>query len=194
MTPPNDEKARLRASAKEARARAFAGKAGEASLRLAGFARELGIEPGQTVSGYFPLTEEIDPRPLMIRLHEAGARLALPSVAAWAKPLHFRLWSPGDALIPGRHGTREPSPESALARPDVLLVPLLAFDCQGHRLGYGGGFYDRTLEELRRNGSAKAIGLAFAEQELAAIPAEPFDQPLDAMLTDAGYFTFDGRR
>jgi 5-formyltetrahydrofolate cyclo-ligase len=192
MTPLNDEKARLRAQAKAVRAAAFAAMGRAAAQRLAEQAGLLGAGPRDVVAGYHPLPEEIDPLPLLARLHEAGSGLALPCVAAWAKPLLFRAWKPGDALQPGRHGTREPPPASPAVSPALLLVPLLAFDRQGHRLGYGGGFYDRTLQALRALGRVRAIGLAFAGQEVEAIPAEPFDQKLDAVLTEAGFLSFEG--
>jgi len=118
------------------------------------------------------------------RLAANGWTLALPVVTG-AAPLIFRAWTFGAALIAGERGISQPA-AGAILRPALLLVPLLAFDAHGRRLGYGGGHYDRTLEALRRDGTVTAIGLAFDAQEVAQIPAGPHDQRLDWILTPSG--------
>lgn len=150
----------------------------------------LGEVEGEIVSVFSPIGQEIATEPLIRRLRAAGAQIALPIVVAPGKPLIFRLWEPGVELIatagPGRMGILAP-PESAPAvAPDVLIVPLAGFDARGHRLGYGAGFYDRTLSLLRRAKRIEAIGYAFAVQQLPEVPDEPHDERLDAVATDAG--------
>jgi 5-formyltetrahydrofolate cyclo-ligase len=131
------------------------------------------------------MASEIDPRPLMQALDERGHGLALPVVAGAGQPLVFRAWTPGDPLRPAAFNTREPGPDKAEVTPRVLLVPLLAFDRAGYRLGYGGGFYDRTLAGLRAAGAALAVGLAFAGQEVESVPRDPNDSRLDWIVTEA---------
>ena len=157
--------------------------AGEA---LAALVAGLGVASGAVVAGYWPLGDEIDPRPLMRSLAARGCRLALPVVVGPRQPLVFRAWAPGDALEAGGHGTSHPLAGAAAVRPSVVLTPLLAFDRKGLRLGYGGGYYDRTLARLRESGGVVAIGLGFSAQEVAALPAEPWDQPLDMIATESG--------
>lgn len=128
---------------------------------------------------------ELDPRPLMQALDGRGHGLALPVVAGAGRPLVFRAWTPGDPLRPAAFNTREPSPDKAEVTPRVVLVPLLAFDRAGYRLGYGGGFYDRTLAGLRAAGTALAVGLAFAGQEVESVPRDVNDRRLDWIVTEA---------
>ncbi len=137
-----------------------------------------------TVSGFWPMTEELDVRPLMIELHNQGCRLALPVVVAKKQPLVFRAWRPGDPLEPGVFGTLHPAPTCEVVEPDALIVPLLAVDPEGWRLGYGGGFYDRTLERLRGRKNVTALGVGFNHQLLPDVPHGPDDQRLDWLLTD----------
>jgi len=150
------------------------------------------ILPGMVVSGYSPIRSEIDPAPLMRKLAEQGAKLALPAVMARGKSLAFRAWSPDDRLMMGPLGILEPSPAAAELIPDIMLVPLAAFDRAGHRIGYGAGHYDYTLAHLRKLKLKHiiAIGLAFAVQEIAAVPALPHDVALDYVLTEAQTFDF----
>jgi len=136
---------------------------------------------GAVVSGFWPIGEELDIRPLMIALHERGHAIVLPVTPKRGNPLTFRLWRPGDALEPERFGTFRPIGEERT--PDFLLVPLLAFDRRGYRVGYGAGFYDRTLAGLSRR---YALGVAYAAQEVDAVPAGPTDVPLDAVATETG--------
>ncbi len=144
-----------------------------------------GCPEGCVVSAYWPIGSEFDPRPLMHRLHDDGHPIALPVVVARARPLVFRAWRSGDPLEPAGLGTREPLAERPELTPRVLIVPLLAFDRAGYRLGYGGGFYDRTLTELRRAGETLAVGVAYAAQEVAEVPHDGDDQPLDWLVTEA---------
>jgi 5-formyltetrahydrofolate cyclo-ligase len=144
----------------------------------------LAITPGMIVSGFMPLKSEINPLPLMRKLAGQGARLALPVVAGRGRPLIMREWVFGEPLIAGVWGIREPKPEAAEVDPNILLVPLLAFDRAGHRIGYGAGYYDLTLAQLRARNPVIAVGLAFAAQEVAAVPATPRDARLDLVLTE----------
>jgi 5-formyltetrahydrofolate cyclo-ligase len=144
------------------------------------------IEPGVIVSGFSPLKSEISPLPLLRRLADAGARLALPVVVGRGQPLIMRAWSFGAPLASGVWGIREPPADAPEVRPDILIVPLLAFDRSGHRVGYGAGYYDMTLSRLRAMKPIVAIGIAFAAQEIAAVPATPRDARLDLVLTEHG--------
>lgn len=148
------------------------------------------IVPGMVVSGYSPIRNEIDPVPLMRKLASRGARLALPAVMARGKSLAFRAWSPDDRLMLGPLGIPEPSPAAAEVIPDIMLVPLAAFDRQGHRIGYGAGHYDFTLAHLRKAKVITAIGTAFSVQEIKAVPAQPHDVALDYVLTEKKVFDF----
>jgi len=148
------------------------------------------IAPGMVVSGYSPIRNEIDPVPLMRRFAEQGAKLALPAVMARGKSLAFRAWSPDDRLMMGPLGILEPSPAAAELIPDIMLVPLAAFDPEGHRIGYGAGHYDYTLAHLRKMKAISAIGIAFAVQQIKAVPALPHDVALDYVLTEKKVFDF----
>ncbi|HLO76705.1 MAG TPA: 5-formyltetrahydrofolate cyclo-ligase [Magnetospirillum sp.] len=179
----------LRAHQAMVRERACA-ESGEAAARaVAALAPRLGIAAGAAVAAYWPMGDELDPRPLMRALAAQGCRLALPVVTARGSRLDFRAYAFGDALEPGLHGTVHPELASPPVVPDALLVPLLAFDRGCFRLGYGGGYYDRTLEFLRKNAQVKAVGLAFAVQEVAAVPRDGHDQRLDAIATERGLIT-----
>jgi len=142
------------------------------------------VETPAVVSGFWPMAEELDIRPLMIELHNQGCQLALPVVVAKRQPLVFRAWRPGDPLEAGVFGTLHPSPKREVVEPDALIVPLLACDEEGWRLGYGGGFYDRTLEALRAKKIVTAVGVGFNAQLLPEVPHGPSDQRLDWLLTD----------
>jgi 5-formyltetrahydrofolate cyclo-ligase len=142
------------------------------------------VETPAVVSGFWPMAEELDIRPLMIELYNQGCQLALPVVVAKKQPLVFRAWRPGDALEAGVFGTLHPSPKREVVEPDALIVPLLAVDEEGWRLGYGGGFYDRTLEALRAKKKITAVGVGFNDQLMPEVPHGPSDQRLDWLLTD----------
>jgi 5-formyltetrahydrofolate cyclo-ligase len=148
--------------------------------------RGLPIEntPGIVVSGFSPLKSEITPLPLLRRLADAGANLALPVVIGRGQPLVMRAWSFGAPLVSGVWGIREPPGDAPELLPDILIVPLLAFDRRGHRIGYGAGYYDMTIARLRAMKPVTAIGIAFAKQEIAAVPATPSDARLDLVLTE----------
>jgi 5-formyltetrahydrofolate cyclo-ligase len=148
------------------------------------------IANGAVVSAYSPIRNEIDPTPLMHRLASLGARLALPSVTARGHSLIFRAWSPGERLMLGALGIPEPSPAAAEVLPDVMLVPLAAFDRLGHRIGYGAGHYDFTFAHLRKMKPVVGVGLAFMVQETRAIPALSHDVALDYVLTETKVFDF----
>jgi 5-formyltetrahydrofolate cyclo-ligase len=152
----------------------------------------LAIAPGIVVSGFMPMKTEINPLPLLRKLAEAGATLALPVVAGRGKPLIMRAWRWGEELASGVWGLREPKPEAPEVDPDILLVPLLAFDRASHRIGYGAGYYDMTIAGLRARKAVTAIGLAFAEQEISAVPATPRDERLDLVLTEREVIRFTG--
>lgn len=192
MTQPTDPiAAKKLARAHQVMVRCAAcAQAGEAAAQaLAALAPRLDLVAGTVVAGYWPMGDEIDPRPLMNALAAQGCALALPVVTAPAMPLEFRAYTVGDALEPGPHGTVHPAAAAPPRLPRVLLVPLLAFDRGCFRLGYGGGYYDRTLEKLRKNAQVRAIGLAFAAQEVAAVPRDGHDQRLDAIATECGLIT-----
>jgi 5-formyltetrahydrofolate cyclo-ligase len=140
----------------------------------------------RVVAGTWPIEGELDMRPLMRRLSELGVGLALPRTPGRGGLLSFRAWDFGQPLEPGPFGTMHPAAKAPLAVPDLVLVPLLAFDARGARLGAGGGFYDRTLASL----SAQRIGVAYAAQEVSSIPTEPHDVLLDAVVTEMGFRRF----
>ena len=144
----------------------------------------LAIRPGMIVSGFMPLKSEINPLSLMRKLAEAGASLALPVVAGRGKPLSMRGWQWGEPLVTGVWGIREPGPGAPEVQPDILLVPLLAFDRSGHRIGYGAGYYDLTITQLRAQKPIAALGIAFAAQEIETVPRTAFDAKLDLVLTE----------
>jgi 5-formyltetrahydrofolate cyclo-ligase len=144
----------------------------------------LALAPGTIVSGFMPLKSEINPLPLLQKLSELGARIALPTIAGRGKPLIMRAWEFGAPLDRGQWGIREPKADAPEVEPDILLVPLLAFDRAGHRIGYGAGYYDMTIAKLRARKKVTAVGIAFAAQEVAEVPATPRDERLDLVLTE----------
>lgn len=171
---------------KEAFARrksAHAAGAGEALDRLSSV---LSSFSGEALAGYMPIRTEIDPLPAMARF--AGP-VGVPVIVAEGAPLAFHLWTPGCAMVSGPFGAAIPAQGEEMT-PSVLIVPMLAFDRRGFRLGYGGGFYDRTLARLRATHKVTAIGFAYAAQEAAEVPTEPTDQPLDLIVTEAETFIF----
>jgi 5-formyltetrahydrofolate cyclo-ligase len=181
---PQSLKAELRAAAFVGRDALPAAERAAAAQAIAARAFPVAVPDGATVSGYAPMKSEISPLPLMRGLAEAGARLALPVVAGRGKPLIMRAWSFGAALGSGVWGIREPTPDAPEVFPDILLVPLAAFDRRGHRIGYGAGYYDMTITRLRAMKPVMAIGLAFAAQEIDKVPATALDAPLDLVLTE----------
>ncbi len=151
---------------------------------IAAHAFPVRVTPGMIVSGFMPLKSEISPVPLMRKIGEAGAQLALPAIAGRGKPLILRAYTFGDELARGQWGIREPKPDAPEVAPDIVIVPLAAFDRAGHRIGYGAGYYDMTLRALRAKKAVTAIGVAFAAQETGRVPATPRDEPLDFVLTE----------
>ena len=180
-------KAALRGDALEARDRMSVEARIEASLAVARFgAAGIVTEPGEIVSGFFPIRSEVDIRPLMFALMERGTRLCLPVVIDRIT-LEFRELLRGADLVETGFGTVGPGPGSAVLEPQLMLVPLAAFDQVGHRIGYGAGYYDRSISRLRDAGHLpRLIGVAFDEQRVDRIPNEPHDIPLSAILTQSG--------
>ncbi|MGE0743742.1 MAG: 5-formyltetrahydrofolate cyclo-ligase [Rhodospirillales bacterium] len=177
-------KAALRTAALARRAAAFAAAGGAGAALRDTFAGRFGALPaGIAVSGFWPIRDEIDVRPLLEWCAGRGHPVALPAVQGRGRPLAFRRWIPGGPLVDRPFGLREPPDDAAAVRPDLLLVPLLAFDAAGNRLGYGAGYYDMTLASLRRERPVAAVGVAFDAQEADAVPHGALDSPLDWVLT-----------
>jgi 5-formyltetrahydrofolate cyclo-ligase len=188
--PVNSSKANLRAAALAARDALSGEHRAAAAQAIADRGLPIEIMPGAVVAGYSPIRSEIDPTPLLRKLAAQGARLALPVIMADDQPLKFRSWASNDRLRRGRLGILEPPPDAAELIPDILLVPLAAFDRLGHRIGYGAGHYDRTLAQLRESKTITAIGLGFAAQEVEAVPALLHDAVLDYVLTETQMLDF----
>ena len=184
MSNPVDAKKELRAIAAINRVEAAGGSPGAAHLLAAHFQGNVKNLPSGPVSGFMPIRSEIDPMPLLECLRKSGRRTALPIVGKRDAPLLFRLWVPGDEMNLGPYGIQEPKCTAVQVCPCLLLVPMLAFDRNGFRLGYGGGYYDRTLSELRAKKKIVAVGVAYSKQEVDVIPATDFDQRLDWIVTE----------
>ncbi len=184
--PIDDPKAALRKVAYAARKSAFAARADTGAVAAATdhLLAWLGDVSANVVAGYMPIRTELDPLPAMTRLASAG-RVCVPVIDGAGRPLLFRDWTPDAVMIDGPFGAQVPE-GGAWRVPDVLIVPLVGFDAGCNRLGYGGGFYDRTLARLRAAGPVRAVGFAYAAQELDRLPVEPTDQRLDAVVTEAG--------
>ena len=169
------------------RASAFKDNGATAGIRLAAHGLAfLDLNPGSGISGFSAIRDEIDPAALLTRLHSEGHRLGLPVMQGKGLPLVFREWVPGDVMGEATWGIAEPLPDKPVLEPDVVLVPLLAFDSQGYRLGYGGGFYDRTLARLRAVKPVVAVGIAYDELKVDAVPHQSYDERLDWVLTPSG--------
>ena len=184
------EKSRLRAEAIARRDALPAEQRQAAAEAIATRPFPLPIRAGTIVSGFMPLKSEINPLPLMRKLTEQGARLALPVIAGRSQPLVMREWTWGEPLIAGVWGIREPQPQAPAVDPDIVLAPLLVFDRAGHRLGYGGGYYDLTIAQLRGRKTIAAVGIAFALQEVSTVPVTPRDAALDLVLTEREVIDF----
>jgi 5-formyltetrahydrofolate cyclo-ligase len=180
----SNAKASLRAAALARRDALSTDKRGAAAQAIAARALPISVTPGQVIAGYAPIRSEIDPLPLMRVLVKQGGRLALPVVIARDQPLVFRSWSPDIPLVQGAFGIGEPSVDAPVLDPDIVLVPLAGFDRAGHRIGYGAGFYDRTLQRLRVTKPIVVVGLAFSVQEVDHVPALPHDMRLDYIATE----------
>lgn len=179
-------KARLRADAAARRAAIPRADAEAAALAVRDRILAAGIVPsGGKVSGFWPVNDEFDPRPTLEALAACGHTLCLPVVIAKGRPLAFRAWAPGAPLERAAFGLSVPRWDAPPAVPDFLMVPLLAFDRRGFRLGYGGGYFDRTIETLRAHTKPiVALGVAYAAQEVAEVPTLPHDQRLDGVATE----------
>lgn len=178
-------KAALRVQAHDRRAALGAVERAEAAEAACGqFFASFPLQPGNAVAAYWCIRDELDCRPILLELMDKGFIVILPAVIGAGEPLDLRVWEPGAALYEAGFGTLAPSPLAPRAEPDVILMPLLGFDRFGTRLGYGGGYYDRTLASLTRK--SQLIGLAFSVQELPMIPRQDHDVPLDAVVTEAG--------
>jgi 5-formyltetrahydrofolate cyclo-ligase len=161
-----------------------AAKRAAAAEAIAARSFPLTFHRGTIISGFSPMKSEINPVPLMRKVAEAGAQLALPAIAGRGKPLIMRAWNFGDPLEAGQWGIREPGPDAGEVAPDILIVPLAAFDRLGHRIGYGAGYFDMTITALRAKKRVIAIGIAFAAQEIPQVPATARDARLDIVLTE----------
>lgn len=177
------EKSAARAAAFAARKVAFAKGQGQAAEILADF---LAAHAGKTLAGYMPMRTEIDPLPAMAA-HQGA--VGVPVILGPGQALKFREWTPGCAMQEGAFKAYIPV-EGAWVEPEVVIVPLVGFDARGYRLGYGGGFYDRTLEGLRARHAVIAVGFAFDAQEMPIVPIEETDQKLDFMVTESGVRAF----
>jgi 5-formyltetrahydrofolate cyclo-ligase len=144
----------------------------------------ISVPKGAIVSGFMPLKSEINPLPLLRGLADGGATLALPCIAGRGKPLIMRAYAFGDEFARGQWGIREPLPSAAEVDPDILIVPLAAFDRTGNRIGYGAGYYDMTINALRAKKTVLAVGIAFAAQQFLSVPATERDERLDLVLTE----------
>jgi 5-formyltetrahydrofolate cyclo-ligase len=156
----------------------------EAAEAIAARPFPLAVPAGTIVSGFMPMRSEVNPLPLMKKLADAGAQLALPVTGPRGQALVMRAWTWGEPLAAGVWGIREPRPEAQPLDPDILLVPLLAFDRAGARLGYGGGYYDLTLTQLRSHKPVIAVGISYAIQEIERVPTTARDAMLDLVLTE----------
>ncbi len=174
-----DAKAAARKSALAARKVAYAAGQGQAAELLADF---LSLHRGRALAGYMAMRTEIDPMAAMVA-HQGP--VGVPVIVGPHQALRFREWTPGSAMVTGEFGALIPV-EGTWIEPEVLIVPLLGFDGRGYRLGYGGGFYDRTLQVLRAKRPTLAIGFGFAAQEVPEVPIDEHDQRLDHMITDQG--------
>ena len=200
MPSVSEEKEALRRLARARRAEA-ARDAGEGAAHalaahglhaLSALGLGSGQGPGAVVAAFWPLAGEIDLRPLMADFCKAGHAVALPVVVGAERPLLFRRWTPDTTLEGGAYDTRHPPADAETLTPALILAPLLAFDRHGYRLGYGGGYYDRTLEGLRKKGRVIALGAAYSGQQVDAVPHDDLDQPLDGFLTEAGLIRVGG--
>jgi 5-formyltetrahydrofolate cyclo-ligase len=179
-----DAKAAIRREALACRDGLTAEVRAAAAQAIAERAFPLAVAADAIVSGFMPLKSEINPIPLMRRLADAGAQLALPAIAGRGRPLTMRAFAFGQPLAAGVWGIREPGADAREVFPDIVIVPLLAFDRSGHRVGYGAGYYDMTIASLRARKPVVAVGIAFAMQEIPRVPATARDAALDLVLTE----------
>ncbi|HEY0918542.1 5-formyltetrahydrofolate cyclo-ligase [Devosia sp.] len=185
-------KAALRAQAHRQRAQFLEAHRSDAATAVADlFFAEVPLAPEEVVAAYWPIRDELDCRPIVARLVDEGWRVCLPVVVGPEQPLAMRLWQQGAPLYPAGFGTLAPDESAPLATPDLVLVPLLGFDRLGTRLGYGGGYYDRTVAAMQRK--PRLVGFAFAAQEVDLVPRAAHDLQLDAVITEHGVRHFTGQ-
>jgi 5-formyltetrahydrofolate cyclo-ligase len=184
LTGTDQTKAALRAAALALRDALPAAERQAAAATIAARGLPVEVTPGAIVSGFMPMKTEINPLQLLRKLADAGAQLAMPCIAGRSKPLIMRAWQFGAPLKSGQWGIREPMPDAAEVAPDILIVPLACFDRAGHRIGYGAGYYDMTINALRAKKKVIAIGIGFAVQEIPRVPATERDARLDLVLTE----------
>jgi 5-formyltetrahydrofolate cyclo-ligase len=194
VTAEQQTKPALRAAALALRDALLAAERQAAAETIAARPFPVTIKPGAIVSGFMPMKTEINPILLLRMLSDAGAQLALPAIAGRGHPLIMRAWTFGAPLKSGQWGIREPMPEAPEVAPDILIVPLAAFDRAGHRIGYGAGYYDMTISALRARKKVIAIGIAFAAQEILRVPATERDARLDLVLTERETIDFRGTK
>jgi 5-formyltetrahydrofolate cyclo-ligase len=185
-----DAKAALRLKARAIRAAILhSSRAGAAKAVAEHFFRTVALKPADIVAGYWRIKDEMDCQPILIRLMDSLQPVCLPVVLGDDLPLELRMWEQGAALYEAGFGTLAPAELAPQAEPDVIIMPLLGFDAHGTRLGYGGGYYDRTLERLSKK--PRLVGIAYAAQELDFVPREPHDVPLDVVVTEQGARSFE---
>ncbi|MEO1224926.1 MAG: 5-formyltetrahydrofolate cyclo-ligase [Pseudomonadota bacterium] len=193
--PVDAEKKTSRHQAREIRGSLHARLGPIAAIELANhFFASIPFDRNAVISAYWPMGSEIDVRPLCRRLREAGALTALPVVVERDKPLAFGCWDDRTELVEGPYGTHQPSAASPHVVPDILIVPLLAFDAYGSRLGYGGGYYDRTLAALRAERSVLAVGVAFDDQRVDRLTVGNHDARLDKVVTERDVYSPPSRQ
>jgi len=189
MTKLAEQKQLARKAGFARRKLAHENNANAAARAAAHLLQWLGDQRFPVISGYMPIRSEIDILPVMHQLHLQGKTLCVPVITGAGQPLKFRQWSPDCQMETGPFGASVPVSGNWLV-PDLVLCPLLAFDNQGHRLGYGGGFYDRSLAQIRSQKPVTALGYAYAAQATPDLPIEPTDQPLDGMASENGVIIF----
>ncbi len=191
----NEKKRALRVAASDARKRVHAADRDLHAARAvsAHFLAHIKLASGAVVGGYWPLGDELDVRPLMSALHKQGHVCGLPVVQK-RQPLTFHRWQPEDRLVSGIFDIQVPDRHTPVVDPDVLLVPLLAFDERGMRIGYGGGYYDRTIPAIRRRKPLLTVGIAYSVQQVSHVPTDGFDQTLDWIVTEAAARLIERRR
>ncbi len=192
MKTPFDAKSLWRERLKPLRRKAASDRPDAAKHTARAFLGAFDPDTDDIVALYYPIRSELDTAPLAEALAERGVNLALPVVERKNAPLVFRRYRPGDALEKGVFGEQVPGDAAPAVRPDIVIVPLLGFRPDGGRLGYGGGYYDRTLQDLRKSGAVTAVGYAFAVQEVDALPVSPLDQRLDWIVTERGAIRCNG--
>ncbi|MDP6189650.1 MAG: 5-formyltetrahydrofolate cyclo-ligase [Gammaproteobacteria bacterium] len=187
--PLDAQKKAFRIAAKATRLKAFINTPKAGLLIAQQIIEQVDIPPNSQVSGFWPLAEELDTLPLLHALHTAGHQILLPVMQGAGKPLVFATWAPGDTLVTASFNTLEPASNQPRMVPNVMFCPLLAFDRKGYRMGYGGGFYDRSIAQIKASQKLLTIGVAFAAQEVDSIITGPYDMPLDKIVTEQEVIT-----